>query len=241
MMTMTEESRTHDLFYSLLDELKNRVGGYLFLEKCSGRMNWPKRGMYFFFEEGEKRQNSNELRVTRVGTHAISSGSSSTLWQRLRTHRGSLEGSKAGGGGHRGSIFRLHVGTAILRKDNLEENYPFWGVGSSANQEITRTEHRIEKLVSAYIGRMPFLWLKVDDEPSKQSKRAYLERNCIVLLSNYDKKFRKLIDQPSENWLGNYCRNEYVRESGLWNVNHVTEKKNHEAFMEIFKDAIFNM
>jgi len=56
-------------------------------------MGWPKQGVYFFFEEGQTCQGSNDLRVVRVGTHVLKNGSSTTLWDRLRQHRGNLEGN----------------------------------------------------------------------------------------------------------------------------------------------------
>ena len=67
---------------------------------------------------------------------------------------------------------------------------------------------------------MPFLWLAVEDEPGPQSLRGYIERNAIALLSNYS---RRTLDPPSETWLGRRCNRERVRNSGLWNSNHVDE------------------
>jgi len=112
-----------DRFYFDLEDLREQVGGYRLLSSCTGSMNWPERGVYFFFEAGETRDFKDDLRVVRVGTHAVSKGSKTTLWDRLRTHRGSLSGRYAGGGNHRGSIFRLHVGSAILNKEGLTGEY----------------------------------------------------------------------------------------------------------------------
>jgi hypothetical protein len=79
---------------------------------------------------------------------------------------------------------------------------------------------------------MPFLWLTVEDRPSAHSMRAYLERNAIALLSNYGKLGTPhAIDPPSAAWLGHYCENAFVRESGLWNVNHVDRKAWDTAFL----------
>ena len=62
-------------FYSLLDRLAQRVGGPRLLKDCHGRMSWPQRGVYFFFETGESRSWSGSgPRITRVGTHALKSG-----------------------------------------------------------------------------------------------------------------------------------------------------------------------
>ena len=218
-------------FYDALHVLEDRLGGKRFLAECHGKMKWPRRGVYFFFELGEKRSTCPDLRVARVGTHALKQGSRSTLWGRLRTHRGSLKGKHPGGGNHRGSIFRLHVGTAILKRGGLD--YPTWGVGSSTSRKLRDLEYPVEKRVSQHIRLMPFVWLEVNDPPGPSSKRAYIERNSISLLSNFGRLgTASAIDPPSAGWLGHFCRSEMVRESGLWNVNHVAEEHVDAYFLQ---------
>ena len=78
----------------------------------------------------------------------------------------------------------------------------------------------MERRVSAYIGAMPFLWLNVSDAPSQQSARGSIERNAIALLSHAS---ASAADPPSANWLGAHSDRPRVRESGLWNSNHVDE------------------
>ena len=213
-----QRDRLRDLrrFYSVLDLLGQTLDGPRILSACSGRMNWPFRGVYFFHEPEENRAESGAgLRVVRVGTHALKGGSKSTLWQRLSQHKGE---SKSGGGNHRGSIFRLLVGTALIAKNNLI--CPTWGQGSSAPRDTRDAERQLENLVSAQIGTMPFLWLAVMDEPGPTSLRGYVERNSIALLSKFNKT---PVDPPSTDWLGHYCLRDKVRNSGLWNQNHVDE------------------
>ena len=45
------ERRLADIqrFYKILDELEVRVGGKRTLATADGLMDWPKRGVYFFF------------------------------------------------------------------------------------------------------------------------------------------------------------------------------------------------
>jgi len=112
-------------------------------------MGWPRKGVYFFFESGELRENISDPRVVRVGTHAVSEGSKTTLWDRLRTHRGTVKGRSPGSGNHRGSIFRLHVGTAILNKKERWGEFPTWGRGTPAKPHVRASEYLIEKKVSA--------------------------------------------------------------------------------------------
>jgi hypothetical protein len=100
-------------FYALLERLAVKVGGPRTLNGADGRMVWPRRGVYFFLDKAEVRSGSGTgPRVVRVGTHGLKTGSGSTLWGRLAQHRGS-----ASAGNHRGSIFRLLVGLAIVGRD----------------------------------------------------------------------------------------------------------------------------
>jgi hypothetical protein len=56
-MSNTDGKRLRDLvrFYSIVDRLEVEIGGAWKLTDCSGRMSWPKRGVYFFRETGENR------------------------------------------------------------------------------------------------------------------------------------------------------------------------------------------
>jgi len=56
------DKRLQDLvtLYSLLDELGKKAGGARTLAGRRGRMQWPARGVYFFHETGENRE-ENEM------------------------------------------------------------------------------------------------------------------------------------------------------------------------------------
>ena len=130
-------SRLDDLvlFYALLDRLERKLGGIRQLAGCTGRMGWPKRGVYFFFEDGERRHESGQgPRIVRVGTHALKAGSKSTLWGRLSQHRGH---AASGQGNHRGSIFRLLVG-ASLKACHGTDVPRSWGIGADPGQAAAR-------------------------------------------------------------------------------------------------------
>lgn len=223
-------------FYAILDALEHRLGSRRRLLECSARQHWPHRGVYFFFEPGQQRTDSGDgTRVVRVGTHALTKPSKTTLWQRLSQHRGI---QRDGGGNHRGSVFRKLVGQALIAQQG--HDVATWGVGSSPGQAvrckgITRdqlkaSEQPIEQTVTATLGAMAVLWLAVDDDPGPESRRGYLERNAIALLSNYQKP---AIDAPSGDWLGRFSDRERVRRSGLWNSNHVDE-----TYEPAFLDAL---
>jgi hypothetical protein len=217
-------------FYDILARLEDAVGGRRFLSACHGRMEWPHRGVYFFMEPGEIRRDSGEgLRIVRVGTHALTADSSTTLWKRLSQHQGQ---QASGGGNHRGSIFRLLVGSTLPDGDRC----PSWGLKNSAPRDVRAAEHRLEREVSAIIGAMPFLWLRIDDPPGSDSRRGYIERNSIALLSNLRKP---ALDARSDTWHGRNCirGKALVRDSGLWNQNHVDETYD-PGFLDVFDNLV---
>ena len=70
-------SRLTDLirFYALLELVTQRVGGTRTLATFGTHRDWPRRGVYFFFEPSEVRSDSGAgPRVVRVGTHALDTG-----------------------------------------------------------------------------------------------------------------------------------------------------------------------
>jgi hypothetical protein len=206
-----------DRFYEILERLRADPAQGLRLRDHERATKWPARGVYFFFEDGELRMDGGAPRVVRVGTHAVSANAKSTLWSRLRAHRG----PRHGGGNHRGSIFRQHVGNALLRRDSA--SHPTWG-NRSAIAATRSGEAALERAVSAQIGAMSILWIDVPDEPSATCERAVIEQNAIALLSNS----LKPLDCPSPGWLGLHSREEPIRRSGLWNVNYVAQSYDNE-------------
>ena len=217
-------------FYSVIDRLESAIGEERRLADCSGRMDWPRRGVYFFREDGESRSDTGRgPRIVRVGTHALKVGSGTKLWTRLSQHKGH---ASSGGGNHRGSIFRSIVGIAIARKHGYD--FPTWGDGSTAKGEVRKNELALEREVSAFIGRMPFLYVAIDDDAGPKSERGYIERNAIALLSNCGKP---PLDPSSKEWLGHHSDRERVRASGLWNQNHVNERCAPE-FLDRFEQLV---
>ncbi|MGO8944791.1 MAG: hypothetical protein ACLQJ7_14100 [Syntrophobacteraceae bacterium] len=232
MMLAVTSARLRDLkrFYVLVEQIESICRGCRLLRDCSGRQNWPQRGVYFFHEDGEHRTDTGTgLRIVRVGTHALKNGSRTTLWNRLSQHKGV---TRTGGGNHRGSIFRLIVGQALIQKHGYK--YEAWGDGGAASVAIRKGEEQLEQEVSLFIGRMPFLWFAIDDIPNPDSLRGFIERNAIALLSNFGKS---VFDTPSNNWLGRYSNRAKIRDSGLWNQNHVEETCD-PTFLDVFERLI---
>ncbi|MDO6587981.1 hypothetical protein Q4543_20935 [Salipiger sp. 1_MG-2023] len=203
-----------EAFYRILAQLPRRR-----LSECTWRDDWPERGVYFFFEDGEMRTDGSP-RVVRIGTHGLTAGSQSTLWDRLSQHRGT---GAPKGGNHRGSVFRDRVGQALLQRTGAE--LPGWGDAKRSTAEQRAAERGLEARVSDEIGRMTVAWLDVSDAPGPTSLRGYIERNAIALVAGQER--------PSKGWLGHQSDRAPIRSSGLWNSNHVEEDYD-PAFLKIF-------
>jgi hypothetical protein len=196
-----------------LGQLAEIVGGPRLLRECRGSDGWPPQGVYFFFEPGEVRADRSG-RVVRTGTHALTATSQATFRVRLRQHRGHLAGARPGGGNHRESVFRRHVGAALIARDGLPAGLlESWLDRHGPRPGWAEQEAYIEEAVSDRIGIMPFLWLSVPD----RADRGYIERNSIALTSC----LAEGLDQPSPGWLGHYAARPKMSQSGLWNVHHI--------------------
>ncbi len=212
-------TQDQDRLYDLLSQLSERIGGPRLLAESTGRDLWPSHGVYFFYEAGEQRANGKP-RVVRVGTHALTTTSRTTLWQRLSQHRGQMAGRHPGGGNHRGSVFRLHVGVAIIRRDGCADALLRSWLASSADPAWREEEHLIEQAVSTVIRNMPVSCLPVPTRSDGTSDRGLIERGAIALLSGP----AGVGDQPSPGWLGAASPDRRIRDAGLWNINHVKER-----------------
>ena len=204
-------------FYDLLDRLECRIGGKRKLANYNGSMNCPNRGICFFCEDGEERSGSGKgLRIVWVGTHGVTAGGRSTLWNRLAKYRGPT---------HRGAILRGLVGRALAQQQGIDLPSS-WGVGVGEaarrlgldRDGVKQAETELEGKVSDHIRAMPFLWLNVGDEPGPRSDRRTIQRNASALLSGYREP---ALDPPSDGWLGHSSDDCRVRRSGLWNRQYV--------------------
>jgi hypothetical protein len=244
MSASAPEGRPEPLhqLYCALSDLNTAIDGPYYLNDCSGGMDFPEQGVYFFFSSESDLEHgaSGTWQLTRIGTIGVSEGSSATLWGRLRQHRGNASGKYADGGNHRGSVFRKHVGRALIERDDRHGAFPHWGQPHAAGLDIETTalreqEHPLEQEVSEYIGNLPFLYLNVPGEPGPNCDRAQIEMNAIAMTSHY----RRQMQTPyrSASWLGRHSPAEEIYRTGLWNIEHVSALFS-QAILETMRDYI---
>lgn len=166
------------------------------------RSSLPRDGIYLFFERGETVpiQRSVRDRIVRVGTHRADG----RFPTRIRQHYGnvrSLHGNK------NGSVFRLHVGGALLTRSNSRDpRLAEW----QRHGGMSFVE--VEELVSKTLrDDFTFVCFRVNEG----EERLELERGLIALLAQHP------MAEPSLAWLGRYAGAEDIRRTGLWNTQHV--------------------
>lgn len=227
----TNKQQNIDKFYDLLDEVVKKFPKRT-LDTIS-KSKLPEKGVYFFFEQNETRQNINLDRVVRIGTHAAIANSNATLYDRLYNHKGSKDLT----GNHRGSVFRKLIGYSLLYKDRL--NFPHWGDKLKKSDKLIKaSEKPLEKIVSTYLNTLTFTVLEVPGPSSKNNDRAFIENNSIALLSNYD---GLATDKCSKDWLGQYSRDSKIIESGLWNSRCVERKEIEGNYFNTFEKHLATM
>lgn len=158
-------------------------------------------GIYIMFEEGETV--GGFKRIVRVGK------AEKSLLTRLRQHFVNEDKD--------GSIFRKHIGRALLQKNNQSQAViDKWNTKGEKNSDI-------EKEVTEELKKFSFCCITLPT----QKEISKLEQTLIEILSIYNRLYKEQngADIFSKNWLGKYCSNEKVKTSGLWNDEHVRNWK----------------
>ena len=170
----------------------------------------PNNGIYFFFEKGENRIGSGE-RLVRVGTHR----GQDRLRKRLNYH---FKGTRDT------SVFRKHIGGAIISKQGLgEKRLRNWH--SNEGRPDTEMEEKVSLTLQ---DNFSFTCLEVNNVVERLS----LEEGLIALFAS------DMEETPSSCWLGHYAANQRIRQSGLWNSEHVDGKPLTVKQLQQFKELV---
>lgn len=168
--------------------------------------NLCENGVYVLFEQGEKIIGLD--RVVRVGTHT----GQDRLQKRLKEHFLTPNKDR--------SIFRKHIGRAMLNRDKNAELLRQWNLDLTSKKARDEWQSKIdttalqavEEQVSEYIQKS-FSFAVIPAETKQE--RLYWESGIIATLA-CSPHFR-----PSENWLGRFATRPEIRESGMWLVQNL--------------------
>jgi hypothetical protein len=188
------DARVEEL-YRLLSGLPRR--GF---ETSKGAL--PADGIYFFFEGGEQVPLGGRTvdRIVRVGTHR----EDARFPKRISQHYGNKHSF---GGNKNGSVFRRHVGGALLRRQNpADPRIAEWI--TQGGESYPDVEEAVSRELRS---NFTFVWLAV---PTREA-RLSLESGLIALLAQYP------VAAPSSTWLGGFAVDPVIQVAGLWNTQHV--------------------
>ena len=156
----------------------------------------PGNAIYFFYEDGEVVKIGDKMikRIVRVGTHRSQHRFPNRIYDHFYGNKNS-------------SVFRRHLGAALLAKENPgDPRLREWV--KQGGKTFRDVEERVTRLLKE---KFSFKYIRVDD----RDERLELEEKLISTLAKFSAKY------ASPHWLGHYSPSREVRESGLWNVEHV--------------------
>jgi hypothetical protein len=182
----------------------------------------PLNGVYIMFERGERGHGTD--RIVRVGSHT----GHNQLPSRMNQHFVNENKDR--------SIFRKHVGRALLNRDGD----PFicqWNMDlttSAAKQrhagEVDFARQRqVEAEVTGYLQtNLRFVCFRVDDK----DERLQWESRIISTVAQCD------ACGPSSDWLGLHSPDARIRGSGLWLVQGLYKQPLNEEEFERLKALV---
>lgn len=189
-------------------------------------VKWPFRledlpgdGIYFLYEDGETRgHDGGGGRIVRIGTHR-DGNFRSRIAEHFLFDEGKMEFDATRVRPHDRSIFRDHIGRALLNRAN-DSYLPVWRVNLTASAKRAalapmrdiEKEKAIEDRVTRILReRFAFRWVAV----AGHDMRRGLEAALIGTAAQCEQC------RASPAWLGQWSPESKVRESGLWQVQHL--------------------
>ena len=156
----------------------------------------PRNGIYFFFEQGEwvECEGRRFERIVRMGTHRRDGN----LPVRLKNHFKS---------NCRGSVFRRHCRSAFCNLHLLDDSL-IKRITANPGARIPEVETRLS---AHFAANFSFACIPIENAET----RLRLEAGLIALVAQFP------ISSPSEAWIGHHASREEIRQSGLWNTQHV--------------------
>ena len=199
----------------------------------------PRSGIYFFYEEGETWGHGGQRpRIVRVGSHR-----GGTFRGRISEHfllnESKMDFDASQMPPRDRSIFRKNIGRAVLNMAG-DEYLDVWNIDFMPREKRDKYGHLRdidrEKTAERRVTRIlretfSFKYVLVPDQDDRLGKKG-LERALIGTFAGCH------LCRPSPRWLGNYSPVDKIRDSGLWQVQHVKHPPLTASQKEAVLDAI---
>ncbi|MCL4417807.1 MAG: hypothetical protein M1371_10250 [Actinobacteria bacterium] len=199
----------------------------------------PDNGIYFFYENGEIwGHGGNKPRIVRVGTHKDGNFKSRIkghyLLNETRMNFNSLVPPP-----HDTSIFRKNIGRVLLNMAG-DEYLKIWDMDFIKKTDRIKNAHLRdidkEKKIESEVSRIlrenfSFRFIIIENQQNRMGS-AGLESCLIGTIASCT------YCKPSENWLGKYSPVDKIRESGLWQVQHLRASNITDEEMEFLIKSI---
>ena len=199
----------------------------------------PQNGIYFFYEEGESWGHGGEKsRIVRVGTHK-KDNFRARIAEHYLLNQARMNFSERDSPPRDRSIFRKHIGSAILQREG-NDYLQIWeqDLVSTASKQKWQ-DHRnipLEKRIEAGVtdvlrSTFSFRYVIIPDQEDRMGETG-LERTLIGTLA----RCTECCSSPT--WLGRSSPKRQIRESGLWLIQHLSNPEISPRDQERFLDAV---
>jgi hypothetical protein len=199
----------------------------------------PRNGVYFFYESGEYCGHPNgKPRIVRVGTHR-DGNFRSRIAEHFLLNEQKMAFTQDQPGPHERSIFRKHIGRALLTKSG-DPYLTVWEMDFTTRATRTANRHlrdiskevAIEREVTEVLRQtFSFRFIEVADQMQRMGSQG-LERALIGTLASCP------LCCPSDGWLGRYSPKARIRETGLWLIQHLRATPLSSSQMDLVSSAI---
>jgi hypothetical protein len=199
----------------------------------------PENGIYFFYQRLELWGHGDKSpRIVRVGTHKDGNFRNRIaehyLFNEAKMNFGIMQSAP-----HDRSIFRKHLGRAILNKSK-DPYLAVWNIDFTARDSRVKFSHlrdlqkerSIETEVTTLLRQdFSFKFIELEGQQARMGRNG-LEAALIGTLAHCR------ACEASADWLGHHSPKEQVRNSGLWLVQHLACPPLTDMQSAIIDDAV---
>jgi len=193
----------------------------------------------FFYQEGEFWEHGdNMLRIVRIGTHK-NGNFRSRIKEHFLFNESKMNFDQMKPRPSDRSIFRKHIGRALLKKEN-DGYLKIWDEDLISKQkrkkykssrDIKKEKNLECKITKIIREQFSFRFIVIDKQAERMGNKG-LESSLIGTLSHCK------LCKPSNNWLGCFSPRKQIKNNGLWLVQHINHEGINNRDKETISDAI---